>query len=138
MGTLLIFWIQISPKYSATNWAVFLRHLKLSSRTGNFRIKHHDVAAVVEKCIEEIRQIQAKARSSGEARAARWPMIILRTPKGWTGPKEVAGHKLVGSWRAHQIPIVDVREEPAHLKLLEQGTLRVRLLDCQLRVKADA
>jgi xylulose-5-phosphate/fructose-6-phosphate phosphoketolase len=47
-------------------------------------------------------------------------MIILRTPKGWTGPKEVDGHKLVGSWRAHQIPILNVREEPAHLKLLEQ------------------
>jgi xylulose-5-phosphate/fructose-6-phosphate phosphoketolase len=82
---------------------------------------HQKMAAVVERCIEEIQQIQAEARSSGEAnKAPRWPMIILRTPKGWTGPKEVDGHKLVGSWRAHQIPIVNVREEPAHLKLLEQ------------------
>jgi xylulose-5-phosphate/fructose-6-phosphate phosphoketolase len=82
---------------------------------------HQKMAAVVERCIEEIRHIQANARSSGEAnKAARWPMIILRTPKGWTGPKEVDGHKLVGSWRAHQIPILDVREEPAHLKLLEE------------------
>jgi xylulose-5-phosphate/fructose-6-phosphate phosphoketolase len=82
---------------------------------------HQKMAAVVERCIEEIQQIQAEARSSGEAnKAPRWPMIILRTPKGWTGPKEVDGHKLVGSWRAHQIPIVNVTEEPAHLKLLEQ------------------
>jgi xylulose-5-phosphate/fructose-6-phosphate phosphoketolase len=51
--------------------------------------------------------------------AAAWPMIILRTPKGWTGPKEVDGHKLEGSWRAHQIPITDPVTNPAHLKMVE-------------------
>jgi xylulose-5-phosphate/fructose-6-phosphate phosphoketolase len=81
---------------------------------------HQKMAAVVEKCIEEIRGIQKDARSSGKANRARWPMIILRTPKGWTGPKEVDGHKVEGFWRAHQVPILEVREEPAHLKLLEQ------------------
>src|SRR5262249_31729384 len=50
----------------------------------------------------------------------RWPMIVLRTPKGWTGPKEIKGHKVEGSWRSHQVPISDVRENPASLKLLER------------------
>ena len=81
---------------------------------------HQKMAVVVEKCLEEIRQIQTDARSSGKANRARWPMIILRTPKGWTCPKEVDGHKVEGFWRAHQVPILDVREDSAHLKLLEQ------------------
>ena len=49
----------------------------------------------------------------------RWPMIVLRSPKGWTGPKEINGHKVEGSWRSHQVPFADVRNNPAHLKLLE-------------------
>ena len=57
-----------------------------------------------------------KRASSGMASRARWPMIVLRSPKGWTGPKEVDGHKVEGSWRAHQVPLAGVRENPAHLK----------------------
>ena len=49
----------------------------------------------------------------------RWPMIVLRSPKGWTGPKEINGHKVEGSWRSHQVPFADVRDNPANLKLLE-------------------
>src|SRR5437879_2166647 len=56
---------------------------------------------------------------SGFAGFSRWPMIVLRTPKGWTAPAEVDGHKLEGFWRAHQVPIADVAKNPAHLKLLE-------------------
>ena len=66
--------------------------------------------------------IQEKARS-GEAQTPerpRWPMIVLRTPKGWTGPKELDGHKVEGSWRAHQMPILDPETNPAHLKLVEE------------------
>ena len=85
---------------------------------------HQKMAAAMEQCFVEIRAIQAGARSAArgegaEPRRPKWPMIILRTPKGWTCPKELDGHKLEGSWRAHQIPIPDPVTNPAHLKLLE-------------------
>ena len=80
---------------------------------------HQKMAATMEQCVNAIHEIQRDARSAGKAERARWPMIILRTPKGWTGPKEVDGHKVEGSWRAHQVPILDVRENSAHLNLLE-------------------
>ena len=84
---------------------------------------HQKMAATLEDCILDIRRIQQEARSSGEARRARWPMIVLRTPKGWTGPKEVDGHKIEGFWRAHQVPLAEMQSNPAHLKQLE-GWLR--------------
>jgi xylulose-5-phosphate/fructose-6-phosphate phosphoketolase len=86
---------------------------------------HQKMAAVMEQCVVEIRAIQAGARGaaqenpSAEPARPKWPMIILRTPKGWTCPKELDGHKLEGSWRAHQIPITDPVTNPAHLKLVE-------------------
>jgi xylulose-5-phosphate/fructose-6-phosphate phosphoketolase len=80
---------------------------------------HQAMAATMEHCVLEIRKLQAKARQSGEAFRPRWPMIILRSPKGWTAPREVDGHYLEGFWRAHQIPITDVATNPVHLKLLE-------------------
>jgi len=81
---------------------------------------HQKMAAALEQCIGEIHTIQSGARSSGKVGYARWPMIILRSPKGWTGPKEVDGHKVEGFWRAHQVPILDVVENAGHLKLLEE------------------
>jgi len=81
---------------------------------------HQKMAAVLEDCVLEIRRIQQEARTSGTARRARWPMIVLRTPKGWTGPKEVDGHKVEGFWRAHQVPLAGMHENPAHLKQLEE------------------
>lgn len=80
---------------------------------------HRKMAATLEQCIGEIREIQEEARASGKAQRAPWPMIILRSPKGWGCPKEVDGHKVEDFWRAHQVPILEVRENPAHLKLLE-------------------
>jgi len=80
---------------------------------------HQKMAVIVEECINQIRSIQEEARRSDNAQRPRWPMIILRTPKGWTAPKELDGHRLEGSWRAHQIPIPDVAGNPEHLKLLE-------------------
>jgi xylulose-5-phosphate/fructose-6-phosphate phosphoketolase len=80
---------------------------------------HQTMAATVERCVQQIREIQQEARSSGVARRPRWPMIILRSPKGWTGPEEVDGHKVEGFWRAHQVPMADVTSNPDHLKLLE-------------------
>src|SRR5262249_32133880 len=81
---------------------------------------HQAMAATMEHCISEIRNLQSEARSSGAAARARWPMIVLRTPKGWTAPKEVGGHRLEGSWRAHQVPVADVKKNPESLKILEK------------------
>ena len=82
-------------------------------------LMHQEMASTLEDCVLEIRRIQDEARASCKASRARWPMIVLRTPKGWTGPKEVDGHKVEGFWRSHQVPLSGVRENPAHLKLLE-------------------
>ncbi|UWZ82172.1 phosphoketolase family protein [Occallatibacter riparius] len=81
---------------------------------------HQKMAATMERCVLDIRRIQGEARASGNPQRARWPMIVLRSPKGWTGPKEVDGHHVEGFWRAHQVPLAGVRENPAHLQLLEE------------------
>ncbi len=80
---------------------------------------HQTMAGVMEHCVVEIRRIQEQARREGRALRPRWPMIVLRSPKGWTGPKEVDGKKVEGYWRSHQVPLSTVRENPAHLRLLE-------------------
>jgi xylulose-5-phosphate/fructose-6-phosphate phosphoketolase len=81
---------------------------------------HQAMAATLEHCILDIRNIQQGARSTGVAARPRWPMIVLRTPKGWTAPAEVGGHKLEGFWRAHQVPIPDAKTNPEALKALEK------------------
>lgn len=80
---------------------------------------HQAMAATLEHCVKEIRSFQKQARDSGKAFRPRWPMIVLRSPKGWTAPRKVDGKLLEGFWRAHQIPIPDVASNPAHLKVLE-------------------
>jgi xylulose-5-phosphate/fructose-6-phosphate phosphoketolase len=85
----------------------------------NVEMMHQMMAVTLEHCVLEIRRIQQEARSSGTVTRARWPMLVLRSPKGWTGPKEVDGHKVEGFWRAHQVPLAGVRENPGHLKILE-------------------
>ncbi len=82
-------------------------------------LMHQKMAAILETAIAEIKAIQAEARSTGVAKRPLWPMIVLRSPKGWTGPTEVNGHKVEGFWRAHQVPMADVTTNPTHLKLLE-------------------
>jgi xylulose-5-phosphate/fructose-6-phosphate phosphoketolase len=81
-------------------------------------LMHQKMAATLEDCVLEIRRIQQEARTSGKAARQRWPMIVLRSPKGWTGPKEVDGHKVEGFWRAHQVPLSGLHDNPAHLKQL--------------------
>jgi xylulose-5-phosphate/fructose-6-phosphate phosphoketolase len=80
---------------------------------------HQAMAATLEHCVLEIRKYQKQARESGKPIRPLWPVIILRTPKGWTGPRKVDDKYLEGYWRAHQVPITDVHENPDHLKLLE-------------------
>jgi xylulose-5-phosphate/fructose-6-phosphate phosphoketolase len=79
---------------------------------------HAKMAETLETIIVEIRAIQAAARESHATVRPRWPMIVLRSPKGWTGPKEIKGHKVEAFWRAHQVPFSDVRDNPANLELL--------------------
>ncbi|HEU4435523.1 MAG TPA: phosphoketolase family protein, partial [Pyrinomonadaceae bacterium] len=81
---------------------------------------HQAMAATLDHCIRTIRTCQSDARESGTATRARWPMIVLRTPKGWTAPPEVDGHKVEGFWRAHQVPLAGVKTNAEHLQLLEQ------------------
>ena len=80
---------------------------------------HRQLAATLEHIVDQIVAIQKEARSKGIGQRPAWPMIVLRTPKGWTGPKTVDGHKVEGFWRAHQIPI-DPHQSPAHLSQLEE------------------
>ena len=81
---------------------------------------HLQMAATVEDCVQQIRSIQQEARRSGSAERPRWPMIILRSPKGWTGPKVVDGHRVEDFWRAHQVPVLDVQGNSDHLRIVEQ------------------
>jgi len=81
---------------------------------------HQAMAATVEHCVNEIRDIQSLARSNAHIDRPRWPMIVLRSPKGWTAPLEVEGHRLEGFWRAHQVPLPNVKSDPEQLQLLER------------------
>ena len=81
---------------------------------------HQQMAATMDKVIEAIAAIQHAARVKGVTERPRWPMIILRSPKGWTGPKEVDGKKTEDYWRSHQVPFKEVRGVPEHMQLLEE------------------
>lgn len=81
---------------------------------------HQLLAATLDTITREIKQIQTEARTKGFSERPRWPMIIFRTPKGWTGPKEVDGLPVEGTWRAHQVPLAELAQNPEHLKMLER------------------
>jgi xylulose-5-phosphate/fructose-6-phosphate phosphoketolase len=80
---------------------------------------HQALAVTLDHCISEIHSIQQEARSSGNPTRPIWPMIVLRTPKGWTGPAEVDGHKVEGFWRAHQVPMGGMHNNSEHVAQLE-------------------
>ncbi len=106
-------------------------------------VMHQKMAAVLDKICDEIAAIQKAARQDHNTARPRWPMLILRTPKGWTGPKTVDGKPVEGTWRSHQVPFAELHEKPGHLKILEdwmrsykpeelfdrQGTLIAALAD---------
>ncbi|MEE2522023.1 phosphoketolase family protein [Pseudarthrobacter sp. J75] len=104
---------------------------------------HAEFAAALDTCLAEIRDIQAQFRGSTENQdrpAAQWPMIVLRSPKGWTGPQEVDGLPVEGTWRSHQVPLSEVRSNPDHLRQLEewmQGYRPDELFDDGGRLRAD-
>ncbi len=81
---------------------------------------HQAMAATVEHCISDIRESQQECRKTGVACRPRWPMIVLRSPKGWGAPRQIGGHWLEGFWRAHQVPLTDVKKNPEQLAILEK------------------
>jgi xylulose-5-phosphate/fructose-6-phosphate phosphoketolase len=101
---------------------------------------HQGMADALEEMLAEIKAIQAKARQEQSVTRPRWPLLILKTPKGWTGPKFVDGKPVEGTWRAHQVPVSDVQKNPAHLQILEDWLKRYRpheLFDKQGHFRAD-
>jgi xylulose-5-phosphate/fructose-6-phosphate phosphoketolase len=101
---------------------------------------HQKMAATLDEVVARIKEIQKRARTEGVQAYPRWPMIVLRTPKGWTGPKVVDGEKIEGTFRAHQVPLAEVRSNPAHLALLEQWLRSYRpeeLFDREGKLRAE-
>ena len=84
------------------------------------KLVHQQLAATMDAVIGEIRAIQRRAREDGDLSRPAWPVIVLSTPKGWTGPKVVDGLPVEGTWRAHQVPIAAARTNPEHLAQLEE------------------
>jgi len=80
---------------------------------------HQAMAATVEQCVREIREYRTAAREKGDASRPRWPMIVLRSPKGWTAPRQMEGHFLEGFWRAHQVPLPAAKKDAEQLRILE-------------------
>jgi xylulose-5-phosphate/fructose-6-phosphate phosphoketolase len=101
---------------------------------------HEAMAATLDTVVEQIRQIQADARTGGKTERPRWPMIVLASPKGWTGPKTVDGKANEGTFRAHQVPLSDPAKNPEHLRQLETWLRSYRpeeLFDEQGRLKPE-
>nr|WP_041673660.1 phosphoketolase family protein [Sulfuricella denitrificans] len=101
---------------------------------------HQLMAATLDAVVTEIKRIQRDARAKGFSERPRWPMIILRSPKGWTGPETVDGKPVEGTFRAHQVPVTDFATEPKHLKILEQWMKSYRpeeLFDDNGRLKSE-
>ena len=83
-------------------------------------LMHQQMAEILEKVIDEIKDIQSQARENGFKQRPQWPMIVLRSPKGWTGPKEVDGKQVEGTFRSHQVPMGEMNSKPGHLKILDE------------------
>jgi len=101
---------------------------------------HRRMAATLDAVIEDIRRIQATARRDGFRERPRWPMIVLRTPKGWTCPKEIDGKRCEDSWRSHQVPMGEMHEKPGHIKVLADWMKSYRpkeLFDAEGRLRPE-
>ncbi len=103
-------------------------------------LMHEAMAATLDQVVEEIKRIQHEARVNGNTMRPRWPMIVIKSPKGWTGPKWVDGLQIEGTFRAHQVPLSDPATHPEHLKLLEDWLRSYRpeeLFDAQDKLKSE-
>ena len=103
-------------------------------------VMHQQMAETVERATKDIKRIQRAARSGRSVKRLAWPMIILRTPKGWTGPREVDGEQVEDTWRSHQVPLAELAKKPEHLALLEDWLRSYRpqeLFDANGGLKAE-
>ncbi len=103
-------------------------------------VMHQLMAEALDKAVGQIKSIQAEARRSKHVERPRWPMIVLRSPKGWTCPKEIDGKRAEGYWRSHQVPMGEMHDKPQHIKILEQWLKSYRpqeLFDADGRFKAE-
>src|SRR6188472_2306698 len=101
---------------------------------------HQLMAATLDAVVEEIRRIQSDAREHGFRERPRWPMIVLRSPKGWTCPQEIDGKRAKDSWRSHQVPMGEMHEKPGHIKILERWLKSYKpqeLFDSKGRLKPE-
>ncbi len=101
---------------------------------------HEVMAATLDRIVEEIHAIQKHARDTGDITRPRWPMLVLKTPKGWTGPKEVDGKKTENFWRSHQVPMGEMHGNPKHVRILEEWMRSYRpeeLFDADGRLRAE-
>src|SRR3546814_13632375 len=100
---------------------------------------HQQLAATLDVTLDQIAAIQHAARVDGSTERARWPMIVLRTPKGWTGPAEIDGKPVEGTWRAHPVPFADVLGNKDHIRMLEDWTRSSQIgrASCRERVGQD-
>ena len=98
---------------------------------------HQLMAGALDTVIEEIHTIQSEARAKRSATLPVWPMIILRSPKGWTGPKVVDGKPVEGTWRAHQVPVADLQLQPQHLTILEDWMKSYRPKSCLTKAEGS-
>ena len=114
----------VLARISAAELTDFLKGLGYAARFvvgDDPMVIHRDLAAALDAAVTDIREIQDASRGRSQGRAApHWPVIVLRTPKGWTGPREVDGVRVEGTFRAHQVPLGEVRTNPDHLRALEQ------------------
>jgi xylulose-5-phosphate/fructose-6-phosphate phosphoketolase len=104
------------------------------------QLMHEGMVTILETMLAEIRSIQRRARAGELTERPRWPMLILRTPKGWTGPKVVDGKPVEDTWRSHQVPISELHEKPEHLRVLEDWMRSYRpneLFDSEGRLKTE-
>jgi xylulose-5-phosphate/fructose-6-phosphate phosphoketolase len=103
-------------------------------------LMHEAMASTLDRAIEEIREFQKRARTEGISERPRWPMIVLRSPKGWTGPKIVDGKQIEGTFRSHQVPVSDPAKTPGHLQILEEWLRSYgpeELFDAQGKLKTE-
>ena len=101
---------------------------------------HKAMAATLERCLADIKTHQAECRKSGIATRPRWPMVVLRSPKGWGAPAEVDGHRIEAFWRSHQVPLADVKTNPERLRILENWMRSLKpeeLFDQSGRLRPD-
>jgi xylulose-5-phosphate/fructose-6-phosphate phosphoketolase len=106
----------------------------------DYDVMHQTMAETLDRCIQEIHQFQSSARNDGDTTRPLYPMIVLRSPKGWTGPKEIDGHQLEGSWRSHQVPLKEVKHKPEQLQMLSdwlQSYRPAELFDAEGKLREE-